>query len=161
MRKLTLLAALMISLLFVACGDSNSKDKDSKKAKTEKKESKKVEKKELTVETYCKIKNEQEKLLMETYWEQFRGKDYADVKDLYDQYNKELREIETKNGVEEKGDLNSFIRGRYSEVSEYCKNDPNTKEYAELTEAKKKIVSLAFAKADEKMDESIDKAMGR
>ncbi len=160
MRKLTLLAVLITSLLFVACGDSNSKDKDSKKAKTEKKESKKVEKKELTVETYCKIKNKQEKLLMETYWEQFKGKDYADVKELYDQYSKELREIETKNGVE-KGDLNSFIRGRYSEVSEYCKNDPDTKEYAELTEAKKKIVSLSFAKAQKAMDESIDKAMGR
>ena len=151
--KQILVLLFAMAIMFVGCGGESEKIKT---AKTLEKESVKVEKIKLTVERYCMIDKEKSKLLMETYWEQFKGKKYEDVKDTYAQYNKEIKAIELKYDINEKDELNSFFKKNYKEIYKYPANDPEYIKYPEHNEAKKVLMELAMSKYKENMEKSLN-----
>jgi len=98
MRKQTLfLVTLAVSLLaFTSCGGGKSDNTTSKKVEIAQNSQ---PEKEMTIETACKLNNELATLLMQNYWDKFKGKDYKDVKNIYEQYLKEKDAIYNKYGV--------------------------------------------------------------
>lgn len=151
MKKVTLLLGVaFLSLLVWSCGESANSDTETKK--TERKEitkddtEKKISWREMTVELYCKINNEERALLMEKYWEKFKGKGYSEVKDIYAEYTNEEEAIIEKYNLEKRGELNNFFKYNYSEIEEYQKTNPNFIDYPDYKEAKKKILDFAMAK---------------
>ncbi|MDA3838032.1 MAG: hypothetical protein PF574_03510 [Candidatus Delongbacteria bacterium] len=142
---------LAITILFLGCGSGTEKT-DSQKS-IEKKLTK-VEKIELTTERYCMIIKEKKKLLMETYWDQFKGKNYEEVKDVYAQYLKEEKAIEQKYGIVKWDALSSFFRTNFKEIEEYMANDPENIEYPERPDAKKTLINFAEYKYKEDMDDT-------
>jgi len=149
MKKVTLVFSIAIlSVLLWSCGESTNKETET--TKTEKKEitkenpDQKITWKEMTVELYCKINNEERALLMDKYWEKFKGKDYSEVKDIYNEYDNENKALITKYNLKNRGVLNKFFKYNYSEIEEYKKTDPNNIEYPEYVEAKKKVLDLSM-----------------
>ncbi|MDA3886708.1 MAG: hypothetical protein PF638_14030 [Candidatus Delongbacteria bacterium] len=137
---------LAITIIFIGCG-SGSEKANSPKPKVKK--SAKEEKIKLTTERYCMIYKEKDKLLIETYWEQFKGKKYEDVKDIYAKYVDEDKAIDIKYKIGRWDALSSFFRGHFKEISEYRANDPEYIEYPEMKDAKQLLTEFAFAKAKE------------
>jgi len=154
MKKVTLLFSVaVLSILLWSCGENTPKETET--TKTEKKEitkenpDQKISWKEMTVELYCKINNEERALLMDKYWEKFKGKEYSEVKDIYEEYINEEQAIIDKFNLKNKDVLNRFFKHNYSEIEEYKKTDPNTIEYPEYVDAKKKVLDLSMAKVYE------------
>lgn len=148
MKKVTLLVtAVVLSAFLWSCGNGSQDNKavEKKVDKTEKTEKVKIGSRDLTVELYSKIINEQRKLLMENYWEQFKEKEYNEVKDKYAEYKKEDDAIIVKYNLENELVLSSFFRSNYSKIEEYRKNDSDAKEYPEYNDAKNKMIDLSSA----------------
>jgi len=145
MKKITLVLPILLSFLISSCGSNgeSKKNSDQQKNKTEKV---KQDKKGLTVETYSALINEQRALLMEKYWDDFKGKDYDEVKDLYEEYKKEEEAIHEKYGIEKVLDISHYFRRNMKEIMEYQKNNPDFKDYPEYNDAKKKL--FAFTKKE-------------
>lgn len=145
MKKVTILVAIaFLSAFLCSCG-SDSQDAKTDDKKVEKSEAKKIGSSDLTVELYSKIINEQNDLLMGKYWDQFKGKDYQDVKDIYAAYKNEDDAIIVKYNLKDGLVLSSFFRSNFREVEDYRKNDPEAKEYPEYNDAKRKMIDLATA----------------
>lgn len=137
--KNTVFIITILSMFLLACG---SPKEEKKEQRADKKEQKKKEK--LDLETYCKIVNEQRALLMEKYWEQFKGKSYEEVEDIYKAYQKEEDAIYEKYGLENKLDLGHYFRRNFKEVEAFQKTNPEYKDYEEYPDAKRKIVNFAL-----------------
>lgn len=137
-KKLLLVLFALSFGVAISCSDQKSQEQP--RAKAEKKE-----KEEMTVEKYCAFYNDYDKLMMEKYWPKFKGKEYSEVKDLYDEYKKEEGAIYTKHNVEY-NDLASFFRSNFSAVEKYRQNDPNYKSYPEKQKAKETLVGFAMKK---------------
>jgi hypothetical protein len=153
MKKVTLLvAAVVLSAFLWSCSSGSQENKaiEKKVEKTEKTETKKIGSRDLTVELYSKIINEQRELLMGKYWEQLKGKEYNEVKDKYAEYKKEDDAIIAKYNLDNELVLSSFFRSNYSEVEKFRKSDPNAKEYPEYNDAKNKMIDLSSAYMVEK-----------
>ncbi|MFP4557541.1 MAG: hypothetical protein ACLFNU_11790 [Bacteroidales bacterium] len=150
MKKITFVLPIVLSFLISSCGssDESKKSSDQQKNKTEKV---KEEKKGLTIESYSALVNEQRALLMEKYWEDFKGKDYEEVKDLYEEYKKEEEAIHKKYGIEDILDISNFFRGHMKDVMEYQKNNPDFKDYPEYDEARRKLIAFAEKELSESM----------
>lgn len=131
----------------ISCGQNQSKTESTEQKKEMAKA--KPEKAEMTVELYCKVSNEEKALLMEKYWDKFKGKTYEDVKDIYAQYQKEEDAIYEKHGIENKLDMSNFFRSNWKEIEEFQKNNPENKDYPEYQDAKKKMASFAMKKGME------------
>ncbi|HUX55286.1 MAG TPA: hypothetical protein VMV56_12780 [Williamwhitmania sp.] len=157
MRKQTLfLVTLAVSLLaFTSCGGGKSDNTTSKKAEIAQNSQ---PEKEMTIETACKLDNELATLLMQNYWDKFKGKDYKDIKDIYEQYLKEESAIYNKYGVST--DHHGFSVQSYqywasdnrAEMKKYRKEHPEYDFYVkfpEFLEAKAKILNCATAKYSE------------
>ncbi len=134
---------MILTAFIMACGTSEkeTEKKPDKKAKTEKKEEKKLD-----IETYCKVVNEERALLMEKYWKDFKGKSYAEVKDIYEEYEKEVDAIYEKHGIENKLDIGHFFRRHFKEVRAFQETNPEFKEYEEYNDAKRKLIEFASAR---------------
>lgn len=145
--KIIFFITLAIFLISLSCGSPQETKDDSKKPQKEEKAKK--EKQELDVETYCKISNELRALLMEKYWQKFKGKTYEEAKDIYANYLEEEDAIFKKYGIENKLDLSSYFRIHFKEVEEFQANNPEHKDYEEYNDAKLKLISFASAKSME------------
>ncbi len=148
MKNLLLLVgtvALMIAT--VSCSQNQSKT-ESIEQKEEKLKAK-PEKAEMTVDLYCKVSNEEKALLMEKYWDKFKDKSYEEVKDVYEQYQKDEDAIYKKYGIEDPLIMNNFFRSNWKEIEEFQKDNPENKDYQEYQEAKEKLISLAMKKGME------------
>lgn len=150
MKKTILVLPIVLSLIFSSCGSSDESKKSSDKQNT-KSEKVKEEKKELTIETYSALVNELRALLMEEYWEDFKGKDYEEVKDLYNEYKKDEKAIEEKYGIEDVLDISNYFRRHMKEIMEYQKNNPDFKDYPEYNDAKKKLIAFTEKEIAENM----------
>ncbi|NOR44227.1 MAG: hypothetical protein GQ534_01470 [Candidatus Delongbacteria bacterium] len=137
---------LAITIIFLGCGGESKKENSVKPAV---KKTAKVEKIKLTTERYCMIYKKKDKLLMETYWKQFKGKKYEEVKDIYAQYKEEDKAIDQKYKTGRWDALSAFFRRNFKEIKEYRASDPEYIEYPEYQEAKNLLVDFSFAKAKE------------
>lgn len=137
MKKAVLALVVLLSFVLVSCGQDSSETKR-----------KKVEKKydEVTVEKYVNFYKDADALMMEKYWPKFKGKEYSDVKDQYEQYKKEEKALLEKHNIEDFSDLQKFFRRNFKEVREYRENDPDYKEYPEMQAAKEQIIDYAMKK---------------
>ncbi len=142
MKKIIIII-IVLAGFFMACGspEKESGKKSEKKAKTEKKE-----KKKLDVKTYCKVVNEERAILMEKYWDKFKGKSYEEAKDIYADYQKEVDAVYKKYGIENKLDISNYFRGNFREIQAFQKNNPEYKEYDEYNDAKRKLIEFASAR---------------
>ena len=137
--KNIILTSILLGML-ISCGSPKENSNDSQETKKEQK----AKNGKLDVETYCKMSNEFRALLMEKYWEQFKGKSYEEVKDIYEKYQKEEDAIFDKYGLENKLDFSNFFRGHFKEIEAFQKTNPEYKEYEEYPDAKRKIVDFAM-----------------
>lgn len=143
MKRSTLIIMILLSFVFCSCGQ-NTEDKTGKSPKQTKSRVKKAKKEKMTVEKYCKIKNETRKLLMEKYWIKFKGKKYSEVKDLYSQYVKEEKDIYKKYKIKKPLSLTSYFRRHFKEIDAYKAKDPEYKEYPEYAPAAKTVIEFAM-----------------
>lgn len=135
----------MMTTISCSQNQSESETTGQKEEKTEAK----AKKAEMTVELYCKVTNAEKALLMEKYWDKFKNKSYEEVKDVYEQYEKDENAIHEKYGIEESIKLMHFFRSNWKEIEEFQKDNPENKDYPEYQEAKEKMVSFAMKKGME------------
>jgi hypothetical protein len=141
---------VFVSLVFSFACNSKGTEKNKQGSSAERAETvMKAEKadQELTIETYCAVRVELRDLLMQNYWEKFKGKEYEEVKDLYDNYLEEEAAIYEKHGIEDPLDLNDFFREHFAAVEEYQRNNPDYIDYPEFSDARMALASFATAKA--------------
>lgn len=136
MTKKLLMVFFVLLFVLTSCADKKAQDQ----AKNTK-----AEKEEMTTEKYCTVYKDLDALMMEKYWPQFKGKEYAEVKDIYAEYDEEKKAIYEKYNVEY-NDLASYFRSNFSAVEEYRKNDPDYKTYEEKQDAKTTIAGYAMKK---------------
>lgn len=144
---LLIFGVVSIAVATISCNQSPKESASEKK--TETKKTAKSEDVELNVELYCKISNAEKALLMDKYWEKFKGKSYEEAKADFDQYQKEEDAIYEKHGIEDKLKISNFFRGHFREIAEFQKNDPDFKEYPEYADAKNKLISFAMSNVSE------------
>jgi hypothetical protein len=142
-RSTLILFVIILSFFLCGCGQSGD-DKIQKSSKQTKSRIKKSKKEKMTVEKYCIINNETTKLLMEKYWEKFKGKKYSEVKDIYAQYSEEKEDIYKKYKIVKILSLSNFYRRYYKEVRKYKANHPEYKEYPEYTKAVRTVIDYSF-----------------
>lgn len=144
MKRHSLILPLVLSLLLLAsCGSKENPDKAETKKEVQTKKAQTPEE-GLTVEKYCKLTNETRTLLMEEYWEQFKGKPFAEVKDLYEQYQEDEEAIHKKYGIEDVLDISNYFRSHFKEIEEYRQNDPDFVEYPEYDDARRVLADFAM-----------------
>ena len=153
MKKNILIPGILCALLFYSCGGSDTKSDSTSESPTVEKE--KAQEFIMTPESYVKIRIDLRKLMMEEYWPQFKGKEYAEIKDIYEEYLVEKEAIYAKHGLDDPGEMSNYFRGHFSEIEEYQKTDPNYKEYPDYSEAKLAFGSLAIARANDLMDKGV------
>lgn len=127
----------MVSFLMVSCGQVSS---EPQLKRTE------IRDDELTVEKYVNYYKEANILLMEKYWEQFKGKKYSEVKDIYFDYLEEEKALLGKYNIDSKLDLTAFFNLMMPDIEEYRANDPDYKRYPEYSEAKGTLVDYDAAR---------------
>lgn len=136
MKKATLIfvGMALTTLLLSSCGNKHSK----KTANNIKKQESKP-KVEMTIEKSAKLENELASLLMDKYWSNFKGKEYNEVKDLYNKYNKEKDEIYQKYGVIKHTSFDQqkytyWTRDHREELKQFRKSHPEYDFYSKYPE---------------------------
>jgi uncharacterized protein with PIN domain len=107
----------MLSILtsaFVACGGGEKKEAVQKKA---------VEKPGLNVETASKIEYEKIAILMDKYIDNFKDKKYEEVKNLYDQYEKDIEAVYQKYGTNRE-EFKKYRMYHMGEIQPYMQSKP-------------------------------------
>lgn len=143
-----IMAIALSSILVVSCG---GKDADTQKAGKEKET---VKKQEMTIERAAELDNKLAALLMEEYWDKFKGKNYKDVKDIYEKYEEEQKAIYAEYGITQKDRQNHTywkLENR-SELKEFRQNNPEYdfySNYPEYMEALRKVSDLSSAALSE------------
>ncbi len=123
-----------------------ARSENKQKTKTGQKNTGKNASRTMSVEKYCKLNLEEAKLLMETYWYKFKGKDYEEVKGLFDRYKKESNAILQKNGIRDKRVLIEWTQKNKKKIKQCWKEHPEYdvyKIYPEFESANAKIHELA------------------
>lgn len=146
MKKLYIAVTMAFFLLFFSCGDS-SKEVTKAPEKIKKARKSKKKKSKITVEKYCSVNKELKALLMEKYWSKFKGKEYKEIKGIYNDYLNDEKKIYAKYDIKKPLRLSSFFRTHFKEVEAYNSKDPDYKKYEEYPKAKRHIISYAMKKA--------------
>ena len=157
MKKVTriFIVLVMSLLLFISCGENKSDTTTSKKADTVQSSQKEQK---ITVEKACKLNNEVATLLMQNYWGKFKGKDYKDVKDIYEKYLIEEDAIYNKYGVSTgKSGFNVqsyqyWKRDNRSDLKKFRKEHPEYDFYVkfpEFLDANAQVLKYAMDKLSE------------
>ncbi|MFW5658321.1 MAG: hypothetical protein ACOCYF_02630, partial [Bacteroidota bacterium] len=128
MKNLLLLVGTVAFMMTNISCSQNQSESEATGQKEEKTEAK-AKKAEMTVELYCKVTNAEKALLMEKYWDKFKNKSYEEVKDVYEQYEKDENAIHEKYGIEESIKLMHFFRSNWKEIEEFQKDNPENKDY--------------------------------
>ena len=144
--------AFTILLFAGSCGGGGGKEEaagtvDNGNTKAE------VKKEEMTPEKYCKLDLEKAQLLMDKYWNTFKDKDYADVKDEYAQYEKDLAAINKKYGIKDEQKLVYWARDHRTELKKYRADHPDYDIYSlypEFADANVKLYHYAMAEFKDK-----------
>lgn len=145
MKKATLLSTIFVLSVFLwSCGSNETREND---VKTTNSKTVKEKKAKMTVEKYCTIYKELDKLLMEKYWKDFKGKEYDEVKNIFAQY------VEEEKAIKQKHDAGKYFSNFYShnfkEIKEFRANDPEYIEYPEHKDALKTVSDFSIKKAME------------
>ena len=135
MKNIFLFISVVFAIL-VSCGTPNDNNREHNQEQ-------KVKINKLNVEIYCDVSNEIRALLMEKYWDQFKGKSYDEVKDIYAQYLKDEDAIFTKYDLENNQDLSNYFRKYFREIEAYQATNPAYKDYKEYDKAKRKLMEFA------------------
>lgn len=134
--------AIIYTVTFVACGENKEHTK-TKGDVSQVEEVKSVSSKpQMTLENASKLEFERVSLLMNKYWVKFKGKDYADVKDIYAKFKDEDNKIFQKFGVTNKQSYTYWKRDHKSELHTYRKTHPQYDFYVKFPEYKKALITL-------------------
>ena len=111
----------------------------------------------MTIKKSIKLENEKAELLMEQYWDKFKGKKYKDVKNTYKKYIQEQNELYKKYDIskDDVQDYTYFKRDHRSELKEFRKNNPEYdyyKKYPAYVNAMQKLSDFASTKFMEEMN---------
>ncbi len=142
MKKITFF--LLFSILmttFVACGGGEEKEAAQKKT---------VEKSGLNMETASKIEYEKIATLMDKYIDKFKDKKYEEVKDLFDQYEKDIDDIYQKYGTT-KEEFKKYRMYHLGEMQPYMQSKPELdywKKYPAYVDAVGVVYRLKEAKKE-------------
>lgn len=140
MSKSVFVSIVVFSMVVFSCGSGENAKRESSSRKS------KDMGKEMTIETYAKIVNEQRALLVEKYWPKFKDQNYEDVKNELESFLEEEKDIIEKYGFDRDFDLPVYFRRNMKEVMTYQKSNPDYKDYPEYGDAKNKVVSLMMKK---------------
>lgn len=141
MSKSVFVSIVVLSMIVFSCGSGENTKRESSNRKSKDKG------KEMTIETYAKIVNEQRALLVEKYWPKFKDQNYEDVKNELESFLEEEKDIIEKYGFDRDFDLPVYFRRNMKEVMTYQKSNPDYKDYPEYGDAKNKVIDLMMKKA--------------